>query len=398
MTDTRGAVEVHALSKQFGQVVAVDRVSFALESGTFFSLLGPSGCGKTSLLRMIAGFEQPTSGQIVIGGQEVAGVPPYQRPVNTVFQQYALFPHMDVAGNVGYALRQQRPRLDRAETTRRVGEVLELVRLDGYEKRRVWELSGGQQQRVALARALISQPQVLLLDEPLSALDAKLRAEMQTELKSLQREVGVTFVFVTHDQQEAMSMADRVAVMREGHILQDAAPETIYDDPIDTFVADFVGTMNLFRGELAETGDKTAEVVSRSGLRLVGLPPHTQLPVGGRAALAVRPERVEMRRREPADATTSGVEGTRLMAQVAHRTFRGDHVVYRLEAEGAGRMDVVATRGIMHGAALYTPGEEVTVEWSLDAVRVIPDVGSAPSSGNGNGSGGRSPREEGAER
>lgn len=373
---TVGSVEVRDVSKLFGPVAAVNGVSFSLDPGTFFALVGPSGCGKTTLLRMIAGFEQPTTGSIVIGGEPVEGVPPYRRPVNTVFQNYALFPHMDVATNVGYALRQQRPRLDKAEVAERVAQALELVRLTGYERRRIWELSGGQQQRVALGRALVSRPQVLLLDEPLSALDAQLRSEMQAELKSLQREVGITFAFVTHDQREAMSMADRVAVMRDGRILQDASPETIYDDPVDTFVADFVGNMNLFRGQLGVVSGETAEVHCDSGVRLTGLPARDQIPPRSRVALAVRPERIGMRRQHPGDlATPSGPQGTRISGRVAHRTFLGDHLSYRVHAEGLGMVEVIAARSIPTAIELFAVGEEVSLEWTADAGRVIRDAG-----------------------
>ncbi len=212
--DAAPDVEILDVTKRFGAVTAVDRMNLRIERGEFYSLLGPSGCGKTTTLRMIAGFEQPTEGEILLAGQPIAGVPPYQRNVNTVFQHYALFPHMDVARNVGYGLRQNK--VGKAEETKRVAEALELVRLADYGERRTWELSGGQQQRVALARALINRPTVLLLDEPLGALDLKLRKEMQLELKALQREVGITFVYVTHDQEEALTMSDVIVVMRDG--------------------------------------------------------------------------------------------------------------------------------------------------------------------------------------
>jgi spermidine/putrescine transport system ATP-binding protein len=211
-------VLISHVTKRFDTVTAVDAMDLSIERGEFYSLLGPSGCGKTTTLRMIAGFEQPTEGEIFLAGQPIAGVPPYQRNVNTVFQHYALFPHMDVAQNVGYGLRQRK--VDRREEGRRVAEALELVRLPGYGKRRTWEMSGGQQQRVALARALVNRPTVLLLDEPLGALDLKLRKEMQLELKALQREVGITFVYVTHDQEEALTMSDVIVVIRDGRILQ----------------------------------------------------------------------------------------------------------------------------------------------------------------------------------
>src|SRR5512134_1093858 len=236
-------VEIIDVTKRFGDVVAVDRMHLRIARGSFYSFLGPSGCGKTTTLRMIAGFEQPTEGEILLAGQPIAGVPPYHRNVNTVFQHYALFPHMDVAQNVGYGLRQRK--VDKAEEGRRVSEALSLVRLGGYERRRTWEMSGGQQQRVALARALVNRPTVLLLDEPLGALDLKLRKEMQLELKSLQREVGITFVYVTHDQEEALTMSDVIVVMKDGRIQQQGRPTGLYERPVNRFVADFIGTTNF---------------------------------------------------------------------------------------------------------------------------------------------------------
>ncbi|MFQ5939346.1 MAG: ABC transporter ATP-binding protein, partial [Alphaproteobacteria bacterium] len=213
-------IEFRGVSKHFGDVIAVDDASFSISHGSFHTFLGPSGCGKTTSLRLMAGFEHPTRGEVLIGGTVVNGIPPFKRPVNMVFQHYALFPHLTVGENIGYGLRQRSPRPSKAEVGEKVTGTLELVRLPGFESRRVWELSGGQQQRVALARALINRPTVLLLDEPLAALDRKLRREMRMELQSLQREVGITFVFVTHDQEEALSMSDTIAVMREGRVVQ----------------------------------------------------------------------------------------------------------------------------------------------------------------------------------
>lgn len=387
MTGRRGSVEVKGVSKVFGDITAVDRVSFDLEPGTFFALLGPSGCGKTTLLRMIAGFDEPSAGSILIGGESVDGLPPYRRPVNTVFQHYALFPHMDVTRNVGYALRQVRPRLDKREVERRVAETLELVRLVEFGGRRVWELSGGQQQRVALARALIFKPQVLLLDEPLSALDAKLRAEMQTELKALQREVGITFVFVTHDQEEAMSMADRVAVMRAGEILQDDSPEVIYDDPVDTFVADFVGRMNLFRGHLESLEGEAAVVVSEAGVRIAGQVDADRFDLGETVAVALRPERIGIRR--SGDAGPADGQGTSVTGKVVSRTFLGDQLVYRVDIAGLGVVEVRSTRSIPHATGMFASGEEVALHWTVDGARVIHDMGRAT---NGNGKDSSQPR------
>jgi len=317
---------------------------------------------------------------VEIGGTSVNGIPPYARPVNTVFQHYALFPHMDVASNVGYALRQQRPKPGAASVHKRVSESLEMVRLNGYEKRRVWELSGGQQQRVALARALISRPQVLLLDEPLSALDAKLRGAMQTELKTLQKEIGVTFLFVTHDQVEAMSMADRVAVMRDGKILQDASPEEIYDSPADSFVADFVGKTNLFRGHLLRSGPDGADVRCASGLTLFGsVSPEVQLN-GSAVAITVRPERISID--QPGGSAPS--EGAvSLSGKVVHRSFLGGHLTYRVEVDGLGLVEVNVPRSSPDRTLVFTPEDKVLVSWPREAARVISDSGLTESEQEG---------------
>ncbi|MCY3634336.1 MAG: spermidine/putrescine ABC transporter ATP-binding protein, partial [bacterium] len=237
------AVELTAITKRFGSVVAVDNVDLEIADGEFFALLGPSGCGKTTTLRMVAGLEFPTEGSLKIFGNEAGTLPPNKRPVNTVFQDYALFPHMTVEANVAFGLKMQR--VAKGEIADRVQEAISLVRLEGLEQRRSQQLSGGQRQRVALARALVNRPKVLLLDEPLGALDLKLRQEMQGELKALQREVGITFVFVTHDQEEALTMADRIGVMNEGELLQVGTPSEIYEHPVNRFVANFIGQTNL---------------------------------------------------------------------------------------------------------------------------------------------------------
>ena len=244
----QNVIEFRQVTKRFGTVAAVADNNLSVKAGEFLSILGPSGCGKTTSLRMMAGFEQPTLGEVFIRGQNVTGVPAYRRPVNMVFQHYALFPHLSVADNVSYGLRQRTPRPSASDISKAVDEALAMVRLDGYGKRRSYELSGGQQQRVALARALINRPAVLLLDEPLAALDRKLRRDMQIELQNLQRDVGITFLLVTHDQEEALSMSDRVCVMREGKIVQTGSPRELYDRPVNRYVADFVGKTNFFKG------------------------------------------------------------------------------------------------------------------------------------------------------
>ena len=300
-------VAIVEVTKRFDDIVAVDAMSLSVARGSFYSFLGPSGCGKTTTLRMIAGFEQPTTGEIYLAGEPVAGVPPYRRNVNTVFQHYALFPHMNVAQNVGYGLRQKKS--SKADETRRVGEALELVRLSGYEQRRVWELSGGQQQRVALARALVNHPTVLLLDEPLGALDRKLRHEMQIELKQLQREVGITFIYVTHDQEEALTMSDVIVVMRDGRIQQQGHPEDLYERPLNRFVAGFVGTSNFLAARLIGTDAArgTATTETDTGLRVIGrlTDPEARLSPGDAVTIAIRPEAPIVEARDT-DAPTGG--------------------------------------------------------------------------------------------
>jgi spermidine/putrescine transport system ATP-binding protein len=285
-----GEVQLVELVKRFGEFTAVDGINLTVAPGEFFSLLGPSGCGKTTTLRMIAGFERPTEGQVVLDGVDVAATPPHKRNVNTVFQNYALFPHLNVEKNVAFGLKYQQA--SKQETAERVGRSLELVRLEGYHKRRPNQLSGGQQQRVALARALILNPSVLLLDEPLGALDAKLRKALQIELKSIQEEVGITFVYVTHDQEEALTMSDRLAVMSNGRVEQIGPPEEVYEEPSTAYVADFLGVSNLM--------DATAHGTTSGGCRVrLG---EFELVAGkgepdaiGDVKLSIRPERVELR-------------------------------------------------------------------------------------------------------
>jgi spermidine/putrescine transport system ATP-binding protein len=366
-------VSLLEVTKRFGSVVAVDRMNLEIPSGSFTSLLGPSGCGKTTTLRMIAGFEQPTEGEILLAGRPIAGVPPYQRNVNTVFQHYALFPHMDVAQNVGYGLRQQK--VAKAEETRRVEEALGLVRLSGYGKRRTWELSGGQQQRVALARALVNRPTVLLLDEPLGALDLKLRKEMQLELKALQQEVGITFIYVTHDQEEALTMSDMIVVMRDGLIQQQGRPDVLYERPVNTFVANFIGVSNPIsaRIESFDAATGTARVETAGGLRLSGpvTDPTARPAAGESATVAIRPEHLRV---EPATgpmpvgtdgAAAQGANGwTRIAGRINQGTYLGDQTEYRVQTDQAGEMIVrrqnqlgeTTTQGL-------GPGEPVTIRW-----------------------------------
>lgn len=285
------AIELDSVVKEYrarGEIVrAVKGVTFAIAEGEFFSLLGPSGCGKTTTMRMIAGFEEPSSGVIRLHGEDVTGVPPNKRDVNMVFQSYALFPHMDVWENVAFGLR--RKKVPEPEIRRRVGEMLEIVNLTGMEKRRPREMSGGQQQRVALARALVNRPRALLLDEPLGALDLKLRQAMQIELKRIQRDVGVTFVYVTHDQNEALTMSDRIAVMNEGVVEQLAPPREIYERPATAFVADFIGTSNLLAGTVERVADGVAVIPREYGRVLVA---GAACAAGDRLTVTVRPEKI----------------------------------------------------------------------------------------------------------
>jgi spermidine/putrescine transport system ATP-binding protein len=282
------SVELRDVRKIFGDFTAVDGVSLSVEHGEFVTLLGPSGCGKTTTLRMIGGFETPSAGMLLINGEEMGARPPYRRPVNTVFQNYALFPHLTVGQNIGYGL--EMARVAKSARIRRVNEVLELVRLPHIEKRKPSELSGGQQQRVALARALVNRPEVLLLDEPLGALDLKLRKAMQLELKRLNREVGATFIYVTHDQEEALTMSDRIAVMNEGKILQIGPPSEIYERPRNRFVADFIGQTNFIEGRVLRIRDGLVDVEVASSGTLRGLV--TSDAPSGEVAVAVRPEKI----------------------------------------------------------------------------------------------------------
>ncbi|AZQ32562.1 ABC transporter ATP-binding protein [Streptomyces cyaneochromogenes] len=297
--DATPAVRLDGVSKQFADSYAVHRLDLDIEAGHFYSLLGPSGCGKTTTLRMIGGFSDPTEGSVLLAGEDVTGLPPNRRNVNTVFQSYALFDHLSIADNVGFGLKRRG--VARAEIRQRVGEMLELVQLAGFADRRPRTLSGGQRQRVALARALVNRPAVLLLDEPLAALDLKLRRQMQVELKQIQREVGITFVFVTHDQDEALTMSDRIAVMNEGRIEQCGTPEDIYEHPATRFVASFMGTSNLMTGTYRD-----GEVALEKGPALpVGT--RSDIADGSAVSVSVRPEKIWLSDFEPGMSMLSGV-------------------------------------------------------------------------------------------
>lgn len=344
-------------TKRFGSITAADGLSLRIRRGEFLSFLGPSGCGKTTALRMLAGFERPTEGDVLIDGSNVSGLPAHRRPVNMVFQHYALFPHMNVAQNVGYGLRQRRPRMPKAEIAQKVAKALGTVRLSDFSDRRIWELSGGQQQRVALARAIVNEPKILLLDEPMAALDAKLRGEMQRELLALQRSLGITFILVTHDQEEALAMSDRICIMGNGRIAQVGTPGDLYDRPRSRYVADFVGKANILTAEIIETRDKLVTVRLRSGA-LVAV---QQNPDDSRAQadIAIRPEALSL---AAPDAPLPVATAT-LPARVTHRTFLGDHTEYLLEAEDLGTLQVNVPQQAERVSGGHDVGARVHVLW-----------------------------------
>jgi spermidine/putrescine transport system ATP-binding protein len=369
--EAKPVVEFQDVSMRYGDVLAVDNVSLKIAQGTFVSLLGPSGCGKTTSLRMIAGFEQPVSGHVLIEGVDVTGIPAYRRPVNMVFQHYALFPHLNVFDNVAFGLRQLRPRPPRSEISRRVSETLELVRLSGLDQRRSLELSGGQQQRVALARALINRPQVLLLDEPLAALDRKLRRDMQIELQNLQRNVGITFVLVTHDQEEALSMSDRVCIMRDGHIVQAGTPRALYDEPVNRYVADFVGRSNFLAAVVERLAGDEAAVVLADGTRSAGrVPPGARRPgVGDTVALVLRPELIRL---EASDRATHSDHRRQVRpAIVRNRIFLGEHTEYLVSAEGLGELLVLTPKRLEAESGGLAPGDRAVISWPLSAALAL---------------------------
>jgi spermidine/putrescine transport system ATP-binding protein len=343
----RGSVELTGVTKRFGTMVAVDQLNLTVQPGEFLSLLGPSGCGKTTTLRMLAGFEQPDEGHIRISGEYVQGVPPYKRDVNTVFQHYALFPHMTVAENVAYGLRQKG--VNKSEISARVNEALDMVKMSKLAGRKPKQMSGGQQQRVAVARALVNRPSVLLLDEPLGALDRKLREEMQIELKLLQSQLGITFVFVTHDQEEAMGMSDRIAIMLDGHIEQLADPETVYERPTSAFVAGFIGRNNFWRGTSTGSG-----VRANDGTVFVSSSPEEKVAAGNPALAAVRPESILLASSDP------GRDHNQVPGTVASVSHFGDVLQYVVRT---AERDIVALLP-RQGAPRLVMGDEVFCHWS----------------------------------
>jgi spermidine/putrescine transport system ATP-binding protein len=339
------AVELRGVARKIGNQTVLDGVDLSIARGEFFSLLGPSGCGKTTSLRLVAGFDEPDAGQVFVDGDDMAGVPPYRRDVNTVFQSYALFPHMTVAGNVAFGLEMQG--VAKADVDARVAEALDMVKLGGFGDRRPSQMSGGQQQRVALARAIVRRPKVLLLDEPLGALDLKLRRGMQIELKRLQRRLGTTFVYVTHDQEEALTMSDRIAVMDKGRVLQIGAPAEIYERPTSRFVADFLGEANLLDAETTAEGVRIAGVVVRA--------PTEQKAAGTKSTLCVRPERV-----------TLAASGDGLPGVVEDAIYAGGEAKYVVRLDDGQALTV---RG--PAEAMRRPGERVVATFDARHARLL---------------------------
>jgi spermidine/putrescine transport system ATP-binding protein len=362
---TGGAIRLHQLAKSFGGVPAVSGIDLDIGAGQFYSLLGPSGCGKTTTLRMIAGFEKPDSGRIELDGRDVVGEPPNRRPVNTVFQTYALFPFMTVWDNVAFGLKYQKASRD--ETKRRVGDALDLVRMSDFAKRRPAQLSGGQQQRVALARALVLRPRVLLLDEPLGALDAKLRKQLQLELRAVQREVGITFVYVTHDQEEALTMSDQIAVLAEGRVEQVGPPQEIYSAPATTFVAGFLGAANIFDADVLEAHSGSA-VCSALDTRLgAAIEDTDESSITAQAAIVIRPERITLQNPGEPIAPGRNVIGG-IVSQVV---YLGNCTQVHVDVGAPAALIVEVPNHAGPGSVTHEPGATVNCVCTHDAVRVL---------------------------
>ena len=352
-------VRLERVTKDFGGMVAVDDLSLDIAEGEFFSMLGPSGCGKTTTLRMIGGFEEPTRGTIYLGGRDVTDLPPYKRDVNTVFQSYALFPHLNVQDNVAFGLRRKKVPGDEIKT--RVPEILSLVDLVGFERRKPGQMSGGQQQRVALARALVNHPKVLLLDEPLGALDLKLRKQMQLELKRIQQEVGITFIYVTHDQEEAMTMSDNLAVMRQGKIEQIGPPEDVYESPQTEFVASFLGASNLIDGELKEQRDGFSSVLLTGGGVVIVPSERAPFRPGAAVKVGVRPEKITI----GADGDTQPESGWNAVTGLLRMsTYIG--VSHQYKVEGPGGKDLTVWVQNLGSTQAPHPGDRVRLSWQWE--------------------------------
>jgi len=358
--NARPLLRIEAVSKSFGGTPAVDRLSLDIYEGEFFALLGPSGCGKTTLLRLTAGFERPDAGRILLDGVDLSPVPPYRRPVNMMFQSYALFPHLTVEGNIAFGLKQEG--LAKREVDWRVADMLALVKLEGYGARKPHELSGGQRQRVALARSLVKRPRVLLLDEPMAALDKKLRGETQFELMELHRRLGLTFVIVTHDQSEAMTVADRIAVMDHGRLMQVAPPQTIYEQPDSRWVAGFIGDVNLFEGRLGDDG-VSVEGTAAGRLRVAAT---ADAAPGSVVWVAVRPEKIRVAREPPLRGLDNCVAGT-----VAEVGYLGDMSIYKLRIRDGSLLKAAIANVGGRAARPFLPGEELWLSWPDDVAAVL---------------------------
>lgn len=359
---TEIAVDVRDAVKRYGDFTALQQISLAIRDNEFFTLLGPSGCGKTTLLRMIAGFEDVTEGGIYLFGDEIKTLPPHKRPVNTVFQNYALFPHMTVLENVGFGLEMKG--ISRADAAKKAGEMLELVQLSQFAKRKPSQLSGGQQQRVALARALAPSPKVLLLDEPLSALDLKLRKAMQIELKQIQRETGITFIFVTHDQEEALTMSDRIAVMSSGELQQLGAPRDIYEHPHNMFVADFIGDTNLLEVSVDKIADGRAQCHIGGGHELM-CDAVDGVEVGANVHLSVRPERMVLSETATSAESLKGV--------VAQNIFIGTDITTMVDLDGGPKITIRTSNTERGNKRLIEPGSPAFVDMETGAARLLAD-------------------------
>jgi spermidine/putrescine transport system ATP-binding protein len=358
-TTPRVIAELRGASKRFGDVVAAQDLNLTIKEGEFLSFLGPSGCGKTTALRLLAGFETPTEGDVLLDGEVVNDLAAHHRPVNMVFQHYALFPHMTVAQNIGYGLRQQRPHLSKTAIAQKVDKALDVVRLEGFDNRRIWEMSGGQQQRVALARAIVNEPKLLLLDEPLAALDRKLRKNMQIELQNLQRKLGITFVLVTHDQEEALSMSDRICIMRDGRIVQSGSPQELYDTPQSRYVAGFVGTSNFFDGTVIRTAGQIATVRLANGTEVSG---HgaTKTDPGQDVCISVRPEQITLLR-----------DGAGEQVSVRNRIFLGEHTEYLVNHATLGEFLALVPRQNEMTDGPFNTGDMLYASWDASAALVL---------------------------